>query len=144
MNVILSGRQLDDCLADIKYISDNYDFDRLKKLVFLNTDSFLNYFDTSSDPGISGRSFSEVLHEIEPFIPLILSEDCMTLYVQTLIDGTEEDQEAIRQNLVKNAKVLFVKNVFHARSDEAVEEIFEICRRIRDYKEFCGGGVPIA
>ena len=135
MTSLLSGAVLDSYLADIKQLLHDYDFDRLKKMIFLNPDSFFGFIDIGYEPGETGLSFKEIINAIEPFIPLVISDECLDTYLLTAITRDEEELDRLQSQFIQNAKIKFVKNVFNSRTDEQLEEIFDVCRTIRDYKE---------
>jgi hypothetical protein len=135
MEALLSGPVLDSYLEDIKQLFHDYDFGRLKKMIFLNADSFFSFIDNGREPGETGLSFKEIIEAIEPFIPLVISDDSLDAYLLTAITRDEEELDRLQNQFLQNAKVKFVKNIFNARTDDDLEEIFEICRTIRDYKE---------
>jgi len=130
---------LDSYLADIKHLFREYDFGRLKKMIFLNAESFFSFIDIGYEPGETGLSFKEIIEAIEPFIPLVISDDCLEAYLLTALSRDSEELERLQNQFMQNAKIKFVKNIFNARSDADLEEIFDICRTIRDYKEKSGG-----
>lgn len=137
MNCI-SSLTLDTYLDDIKEIFRNFDFERLKKMIFLSTDSFLEFIDNGAGGGQSGKSLKEIIEAIEPFIPLVINDEALNEYLITALsrDGAELDR--IQNQFIQTAKITFVKTIINARSDEDLEEIFGVCRTIRDYKE---GGI---
>ncbi|MCL2703643.1 MAG: hypothetical protein FWE91_08570 [Defluviitaleaceae bacterium] len=126
-------------MADIKHLFREYDFGRLKKMIFLNAESFFSFIDIGYEPGETGLSFKEIIEAIEPFIPLVISDDCLEAYLLTALSRDSEELERLQNQFMQNAKIKFVKNIFNARSDADLEEIFDICRTIRDYKEKSGG-----
>jgi len=135
MTTLLSGDALDSYLADIKQLLREYDFNRLKKMIFLNADSFFGFIDIGREPGATGLTFKQIIDAIEPFIPLVVSDECLDAYLLTAITRDEEELEKLQHQLIQNAKIKFVKNIFNSRTEEQLEEIFNICRTIRDYKD---------
>lgn len=108
-------------------------------MIFLNAESFFSFIDIGYEPGETGLSFKEIIEAIEPFIPLVISDDCLEAYLLTALSRDSEELERLQNQFMQNAKIKFVKNIFNARSDADLEEIFDICRTIRDYKEKSGG-----
>lgn len=135
MSSILSSNALNLYLSDIKHIFEDFDYDRLRKIVFMNADSLFNFIDYNREAGQTGKSFKEIIETIEPFIPLVINDDNLGAYLLTAVSKDESELLRLQEQFIENAKVRFVKNIFTADSDEDLEEIFEICRTIRDYKE---------
>ena len=135
MTAVISGPALDLYLSDIKNTFRHFDYSRLKKMVFLNADSFLSFIDNGCKIGKSGKSFKEIIEIIEPFIPIVLSEESLNAYMLSILENNETELLRIQNQFLQNAKVLFIKTIINAVCDEDLEEIFQICRTIREYKE---------
>lgn len=135
MNNILSAPALDVYLDDIKQIFLEFDCERLRKMIFLTADSFLGFIDLGRPSGQTGKNFKEIIDTIEPFIPLVISDDSLNAYLITALSDDEAELERIQTQFIQNAKICFVKNIINARTDNDLEEIFSVCRTIRDYKE---------
>jgi hypothetical protein len=135
MTAIISEAVLDSYLSDIKELIHTYDFNRLKKMIFLNADSFFGFIDIDREPGLTGLSFKEIIDAIEPFIPLVISDECLDAYLLTAISRDEQELDRLQSQFIHNAKIKFVKSIFNSRTDEQLDEIFEVCRTIRDYKD---------
>jgi len=133
--MVLSGPMLDFYLDDIMDIFVNFDHERLKKMVFLNIDSFLDYIDSDREPGVSGLRFAEIIEIIEPFIPLIVNEENMESYLRFALNQDQKGMDALQTEIAESAKIKFVKSIFNAENENDIEQIFEICRVIREYRE---------
>lgn len=136
MERIISSTALDMFLSDIKGVVKELDFETLQKIIFINIDGFYGFVENQSLPGPeSGKAFSELVEAVEPFIPLILNDDNVKLYLMTALNNDADELLRLEKRFISVSKARFLKNVISARSDEDWDSIFEVCRTIRDYKE---------
>ncbi|MDR1703591.1 MAG: hypothetical protein LBS19_02750 [Clostridiales bacterium] len=131
---MLSSAALNIYLSEIKTMFQDYDYNRLKKMIFMNIDSFLGFIDMGIERGPSGKTFKEVIEMIEPFIPLVINDESLDTYLLAAISQDENELIRLQNQFVQNAKIRFVKNLMGAQSEDDMEEIFEVCRTIREYK----------
>lgn len=137
MECVISGPVLETCLLDIRVILDRQDAETLKKVIFLDLEGFYSFVEKKRGllKSGSGKNFKELIETIEPFIPLVLSDDNLELYLLTALEQDSGELAQLERKFVLDSKIKFIKNLLSARSEEEWENIFRICRTIREYKE---------
>lgn len=134
--LIISEKELIDHLEEIKKEIQTIEFLYNGHVVFLNLDSFYNYLNdlTVMTTGNPSR-LRELITEIEPFIPMSVSESHMEMFVNAAISGSEEVLHNIEKYFEKISKINFINTVFQAHSQSAWREILKVCCTMREMKE---------
>ena len=102
----------------------------VSNIIFLNVESIINFIDTKPE----NNGFRECLKEVEPYIPLEISDENMDLFIDAAIAGDTAAVTALENAFIKNSLTKFISEVYNAKSDEAWADILKTCGEIRDYK----------
>jgi hypothetical protein len=121
----------------------------INNVIFLNIDGFAHFADDLlsgfikpqirrgngyTEPGCASFSMSRTLTEVEPYIPLILSNENLSLFLEAAVSNDEELIAELERAFVTDAKARFVNSAYNAEDDEW-GEIVRTCEKIRTYRE---------
>jgi len=129
-NRVLKETQLQENLERVRSSISNLQHYNISNIIFLNVDSIINFIDMKTE----NAGFRECLKEIEPYIPLAVSNQNLELFVEAAERGDDRTVESLENAFVKNSMTRFISEVYNAQTDEAWRNILETCGKIREYK----------
>jgi len=105
----------------------NYD---ISNVVFINVESFLSFICDK----LESYRLRELLNDVEPYIPLIVSGDNLALYIEASFAQDISAVKSLESAFIHNSMALFISSVYNAGDGGAWDDIKRICAQIRDYK----------
>ncbi|MDR1536574.1 MAG: hypothetical protein LBU32_00995 [Clostridiales bacterium] len=128
---IISNQELLANLTHLKKGINNCSLKDIKNIIFFNPVSF--YFFVKDFPCHGRQTIDDVLDRIEPYIPLRLTQDNFELFIDSVLE-TKENEENIIDLMIK-VKGDFVYSIQSARSPNQWSEIVDTCESIRQMKD---------
>lgn len=105
-------------------------------IIFMNLDSFYAYTTELENKGWDKRkNIEELINIIEPYIPIVITDQNIEAFLYAAINNNEENLNQMEKNFVQSSKIKFIQSVIKAKTTEQWQEIVNICRTIRAYKE---------
>lgn len=130
---IISKKELLKYLNDIKNCMIQESNTSSDNLLFLNNDSFYEYYKNkvciSEANNLQTYTISDILNIIENFIPLALKKKSLDVFLATC---NEEDSPYILKSFLKSSKIEFLQLINYSKDDEEKwNEVCIICETLR-------------
>jgi hypothetical protein len=125
MPYLLTDDQLQSHILSLKDRLDDFCLQN-RKVVFFDALSLYDHM--KRQPRVT-----EILDEIEPYIPMSLGEESMQLFLQAAYET--EANETAPDSFLHKARSEFVKSLCDAETPDAWARLLSICGAIRDIKE---------
>jgi hypothetical protein len=126
MNDLLTERELNENIMELKDNIDEYGEYNQYKLVFFNAYCFYDHI-------IQIPPVSELLDALEPYIPLSLNPAALELFIHSVQPETFTDECA--DVFLLKARVDFIHSLQKANTPERWSHLVGVCGAIRDVKE---------
>ena len=129
---IISDKSLCCFLEDLRGSLDFYKKNASHHVVHLNIDGFYWYFGMINPVLCAGTQ--ELMETVEPFIPVIVSEENLDLLVFAYENEELARLEELEADFLRHSKLKFINSILAVNSYEEWDRIRNICRTIRSYK----------
>ena len=126
MHDLLTDRELNEHILELKDNIDGYGEQNQHKLVFFNAYCFYDHI-------IQIHPVDTLMDTLEPYIPLSLSPEALELFIHSAQPETFSDECA--DVFLLKARVDFLDSLQKANTPESWSHLVGVCGAIRDVKE---------
>lgn len=128
----ISESELNSYLEILKDTLQNFDTSSISNVIFINFESFYSYLDNTCL--LKGKTISEILSIIEPYIPLSLcvDDESLEIFIQASLSSSDEEIRKLEDKFYRKAKIEFIDTLRKAKTKEQWDYIVKICQSLRD------------
>lgn len=132
-NKTISDSSLVCCMEDLRDALASVDN---RNIIFMNLDSFYAHIsEFESKKWDKGKNVEELINIIEPYIPIVVTDQNIESFLNAAISDNEEMLTQMENAFVQNSKIKFIQSIMGVQNAEQWQEIVGVCRTIRAYKE---------
>lgn len=128
----ITEEELLNNLELLKDILQNFDYDKIKNIVFLDVESFYLFMNQYAQNS-SNKTIETIMEEIEPCIPisLCIDSEILDIFLNASVSKNEEDFKRLEMDFYKRARMDFLNTVKNATGEEDWKNIISTCVLIR-------------
>ena len=130
----ISSDKLKANLEALRKILDHFDTAKIGNVIFYNMESFYAFLKKET---YENTSVENIMDEIQPFIPISITEDNLELFLQASTANDMNEMSLLENRFENRTRIDFINTIKNVRNDSEWLGILRICETIRDYKESC-------
>jgi len=125
---MLSEDELISKLQILKHYLSNFDFSLISNVIFINVEAFYSFINQFTD----NISLSDILIDIEPYIPLSLcvDNDTLDIYIKACASCSESEIKKLEEKFYKKARFNFINKIVNSNTEEQWQQIVNSCKTL--------------
>ncbi len=116
----------------LRNILQNFDYDNIKNIIFLDMESFYIFINQYTQVPVD-TTIEEIMETIEPCIPvsLCIDHEILDIFLNASVSSNEEQFKKLERDFYKRARMDFLNTVKNATTEPQWNGIVSTCVLIR-------------